>query len=128
MFANIVEKTKGGTMLGEFKVGEVVYQLAIYDQSENSADGRLTIFVNDENGQAIMPIPINKRDFEQQFRPWGGYKNVFVRAVQIIAIEKDGQRIRFQRLDKDDRPIGDEQLARREEFTKVYLLEHQIVI
>lgn len=115
-------------MLGEFKEGEVVYQLAISDQNEIAADGRKIIHVNDENGQATLPFAINKRDFEQQFRPWGGFKNVFVRVIRIVAIEKDGQRIRFQKLDNNNRPIGDEQIARREEFSKVYLLEHQIVV
>lgn len=115
-------------MLGEFKEKEIVVQLAILADNKVLPDGRIELFVNDGNGQATQPLKISKKDFENQFRPWGGYQNVFVRAVKIVAIENKGQMIRFQRLDVNDKQIGDEQLARKDIFAKVYLLEHQIVI
>ncbi|MCX6744983.1 MAG: hypothetical protein NTX82_05650 [Candidatus Parcubacteria bacterium] len=114
-------------MLGEFKAGECVVQLAMVHDLEVLPDGRIEIFVNDEHGQATRPLKISKKDFERQFRPWGGCQNVFVRLVKIVALEPNNM-IRFQRLDINGKNIGDEQLSRKDIFAQVYLLEHQIVI
>ena len=122
-------------MLGDYRPNEIVYQLATFDIFSSKPNERLDtdsqkvkLLVNDESGQARVPLEIDQKDFELQFRPWKNQPNVFVRTVKIIAIENDGKMIRFQRLDKNGYPIGGELLTQKKFFSKVYLLEHQINI
>lgn len=113
-------------MLGELKEGEIVFQLAILDNAQADADGKLQITVNDENGQPTKPMKFAAKDFDAQFRPWGGFKNVFVRAVQILSFEDEGRLVKFQRLDKNNKPVGDPQQAQKRIFITAYLMENQI--